>query len=500
MEIKEFVSGYTNHPVLFIGTGISLRYLNNSYTWDGLLSKISVDLYGDDREYLNLKYRNSKNGVFRYEEIAECLEVKFNEKLENEPEGDFKEINDKFFESMREHGEPLSRFKIYIAKLLSTLEYRDGIEEELIELKKARKNIGSIVTTNYDNLVQEIFEFNPLIGNDILLSNPYGSAYKIHGCVDDPSKIIITQSDYDNFESKYELIRSQLLSLFIHNPIIFLGYNIGDENIKAILKTVFTYVPSNSEIATKIKKNFLLVEYEQDSENIDIVAHDIDIEGFSTISINKIRTNNFSKVYEALSELNLPISAMDIRKFQSIAKEIYEGGNIKVSFTEDMDSLDNSDKVVAIGSKRTIQYNFQTISEMISNYFKIIEDSNDQLLLLINKQKISNNQYFPIFGFSQICTDIDEEIRLKKQQISKINGLIDNMSNICKNEYNSIQNVLLDEKIFPTNKAHAIIWGIWHNRIGLEEVFNYLKSSDEKKDISYKKILCVYDYKKYVIS
>lgn len=38
-----------------------------------------------------------------------------------------------------------------------------------------------------------MFSFNPLIGNDILLSNPYGSVYKIHGCISAPDKIIITE-------------------------------------------------------------------------------------------------------------------------------------------------------------------------------------------------------------------------------------------------------------------------------------------------------------------
>ncbi|ENW3566464.1 SIR2 family protein, partial [Neisseria gonorrhoeae] len=247
-----------------------------------------------------------------------------------------------------------------------------------------------------------IFEFNPLIGNDILLSNPYGSVYKIHGCVDDPSKIIITKKDYEKFKEKYELIRAQLLSLFIHNPIIFLGYNVGDENIKEILKTIFTYVEPNSPSANKIRRNFLLVEYEPESNNEDIVEHDIDITGFSTIRINKIKTDNFSQIYKALAELTLPISAMDVRKFQSIAKEIYTGGNIKVSFTEDMDNLNNSDKVVAIGSTKTISYNFQTTSEMMSNYFKIIEEENSQLLKLIDKHSIASTQYFPIYGFSRI--------------------------------------------------------------------------------------------------
>ena len=42
MNIKDFVSNFSNHPVLFVGAGLSLRYLKNAYTWDGLLKKISL--------------------------------------------------------------------------------------------------------------------------------------------------------------------------------------------------------------------------------------------------------------------------------------------------------------------------------------------------------------------------------------------------------------------------------------------------------------------------
>ncbi len=43
MDIREFISKYRNHPVLFIGTGFSLRYLSNSYTWDGLLKNLGAN-------------------------------------------------------------------------------------------------------------------------------------------------------------------------------------------------------------------------------------------------------------------------------------------------------------------------------------------------------------------------------------------------------------------------------------------------------------------------
>lgn len=54
MDIKDFVSKYHTHPVLFIGTGMSMRYLQKSYSWRGLLEQIVVDLTGNDEDFLNI--------------------------------------------------------------------------------------------------------------------------------------------------------------------------------------------------------------------------------------------------------------------------------------------------------------------------------------------------------------------------------------------------------------------------------------------------------------
>lgn len=369
--------------------------------------------------------------------------------------------------------------------------------EEIAELKKARKNIGSIITTNYDKMIEEMFSFNPLIGNDILLSNPYGSVYKIHGCISAPDKIIITEKDYCEFNEKYELIRAQLLSLFIHNPIIFIGYNIGDKNIKDILKTIFSYVDYSSKESKQIRDNFLLVEYEKNSDNTEVVEHDIDIEGFPTIRINKLKTDNFITLYQSISNLILPVSAMDIRKVQNVVREIYAGGSIKVSITEDLDKLKNSDKVLVVGSKNTIKYVFQTISEMMANYFEIIEESNAQLLTLINKQRIQCSQYFPVFGFSKICQDISNLQVLKKQQSEKINTLIKNAPQCCHKKYNNPNEVFADKTISQTNKTLAIICAIMNSNMDLASVKDYSQSFPNKQATEYRKILCAYDIKQY---
>lgn len=496
MNIKDYVSGFSNHPILFIGTGISLRYLKNSYTWDGLLRHVAYELSGNDEYYFDLKSESEYDGRYDYTKIATDLEKRFNHDLQKDRNGKFREVNDIFYKFMQ-NDVNCSRFKIYLSRLLKEANVKPEMQEEISELKKIRKNIASIITTNYDLFIEENFEFIPLIGNDILLSNPYGSVYKIHGCVSDPLRIIITQSDYSHFNRKYELIRAQLLSMFIHNPILFLGYGIGDENIKSILKTIFTYVEPNSDEADKIRRNFLLVEYEKGSDSLDVVEHDIDLEGYSTIRINKIKTDNFKEIYAALSALTLPVSAMDIRKVQNIVKEIYAGGDIKVNITEDLDSIKNSDKIIAIGSSKTIQYQYQTASEMMANYFKIIDESNFQLLELINKHTIQSAQYFPIYGFSKICNNIKRVSELKAQQDRKVEGALNSVPDSCKSNHSSIKEILDDANITKSSKINAILWLSNTGDIELDELEIFLRSFEDKSDTPYRKMLCIYDQKRY---
>jgi len=497
MEIQEFVSNFRNHPVLFIGTGISLRYLENSYDWDSLLEKICYDFKGNNEYYLDIKseceYEEEEG--YNFPKIATKVEEEFNKYLKSNRDGRFEEVNDIFYEEM-EKGNNISRFKIYLSRLLSGINIKQDKKNEIDKIRQVRKNIASVITTNYDSFIEEVFNFKPLIGNDILLSNPYGAVYKIHGCVTDPSKIIISEKDYDRFKEKYELIRAQLLSLFIHNPIIFLGYEISDPNIKRLLKTIFTYVEPNSEQARKIRENFLLVEYDEGSMSTSVVEHDVDIENLTTLRIYKIKTDNFASIYDSLSDLTLPVSAMDVRKVQKVVKEINTGGDIEVNISDDVDSLDNSDKILAIGSKETIEYRHQSPSEIIENYFSIVDDEKSKLLSLVNEQTIQVNRYFPAFAFSEIA-DIEEEERLRNQQIRKVESHLDSIHESCKSDNTTIDEIMRDESISSSNKIDAVMWSIMNERIELGEAELFLRDFEDKDDTPFRRLICAYDIKKY---
>lgn len=495
MDIKEFIASYRNHPVLFVGTGFSLRYLENSFSWNELLETVSFEVFGDDEFYYDIKAKYPVGNDFDLTKVAKDLEIKFNEKLSQDRNGKFKEINDIFYINMRNNIN-LSRFKIYISEMLSDLTFKSSMDLEIKDLKKMKKNIASIITTNYDGLIEEMFDFNPLVGNDILLSNPYGSVYKIHGCASKVASLIITESDYTNFNERYELIRAQLLSLFIHNPIIFLGYSVSDENIKNILRTIFSYVEPNTEQANKIRNNFLLVEYQSGSQSTEVIEHDIDIEGQATIRINKIKTDNFSELYRNIGELHLQASAMDIRKVQSVFMNIVSGGEIKVKITEDLDGLENSEKILAIGSKKSINYSYHNGTSILADYFKIIEESNFQVIQLINEITIQISQWFPIFGFSSVNDKVTKIDDLKAQQKDMIEKHIENLSHHCEKSHTNIKDIYADSTIIKSRKDDVLLWNIYQGNIDLDEVEAHLKGLKVKETL-YRKLLCFYDLKKY---
>lgn len=492
MNIKEFIKQYKNYPILFWGTGMSLRYLQNSYTWEKLLEMIAIEIR-DEEYFLELKGKYLTNGVCDYAKLAQDLEKDFEDYCHGDRNGKFKDINDKYFENIKQNIK-IPRLKLYIAKIFNDITIIPSASTEIAELKKAKKNISSIITTNYDCLIEKELGFKPLVGNDILLSNPYGAVYKIHGSSTTPSKIILTQEDYDSFNNRYELIRAQLLSLFIHHPIIFIGYSIADDNIKSILKTIFNYVEVNSEDAKKIRNNFLLIEYEKNSTNEDVVEHDIELDSNIRIRINKLKTDKFSIIYNAIEQLSLPVSVMDIRKVQNIVKEIYEGGDIKVSITDNLDELPNSEKILAIGKKENI-YIYKDANDMMIEYFYIIENRISGIIKGIEKLHISSLQFFPVFGFDSVCSDVANITTLKKQQRTRLVKVFKQYQSKCRSEPSRISDIQAEVAVSGLNME--IAYQIYSGKINLDEAKQYILDFQDKKSTDYRRLLTAYDYKKY---
>ncbi len=187
---------------------------------------------------------------------------------------------------------------------------------------------------------------------------------------------------------------------------------------------------------------------------------------------------------------------MDIRKVQKVWNEIKSGGDIEVKITEDLDQLKNGQMVLAVGSHKRVKYEFQTKPEMMQDYFKIVEEQNKQLIILLNKQKIQSSQFFPIFAFSQICPELDNIQLYKEQQKRKLLDHFERtFSNNCRNTNGSIAEILSDKSLSLSKKDDCIFHSHYENNISDEEVRIFLLTFEDKNSTAYRRLLCLYDYK-----
>ncbi|EJU16098.1 SIR2-like domain protein [Porphyromonas sp. oral taxon 279 str. F0450] len=513
MEISEFVSKFQTHPVLFLGAGISKRYCERAYSWDDLLETIALELSGDDRLYLEFKNhaKELSEGCI-FPKLASLLSTEIDNKLKvrvgpGSMLSDLeKNINAEFFAAVR-LDQKASRLKIWVKILLSPLEVRAEKEDEITLFQEACKNVASIVTTNYDTFIEEKLKFSPLIGNDILLSNPYQSVYKIHGCLTNPSSIILTDEDYKQFDNRYELIQAQLISLFIHNPIIFMGYGIQDENIQKLLSRIFSYVTPESELGKRVADNFLCVQFEEGSENTEVVREVFHIQQAGAqidISLNVLKTDDFASLYKALAKLQLPVEAIHLKRVEHAFLRIKLGGEIAVKLVGDLENVDNRELVLAIGPRDRIDVSLDKIyraTEAIQSYFEITEEFKSGMVILTDD--VNKKMCFPAKGMAYVFPEMERKDELCKQQNQLLNKEFNRIQTIsgCRSAHTNVDDILRDERIVASNKVKAIFYQVYKEEIALDDVraylYNRLQDSTASVPTDIRKLLCLYDVRKY---
>lgn len=63
--------------------------------------------------------------------------------------------------------------------------------------------------------------------------------------------------DYENFDRKLKYLSAKLLTIFVEHPIIFIGYGLGDVNIRKLFKEIAECL--TAEQLNKIKDNFIFI-------------------------------------------------------------------------------------------------------------------------------------------------------------------------------------------------------------------------------------------------
>ncbi len=160
----------TDHlPMLFIGSGMSIRYLGLE-NWEGLLRKFARLATDNDYAYemyvQQAKGLDCKDGLLP--KVAELIERDFN--LRWFKDDQFKESRE---QSVDEMSRSVSPFKIEIARYMrdKSREYNPQYAAEIQLFKQLEmRSIGGVLTTNYDSFIEDLFpSYTKYIGQEQLL-------------------------------------------------------------------------------------------------------------------------------------------------------------------------------------------------------------------------------------------------------------------------------------------------------------------------------------------
>lgn len=532
-QIENTISSFQQLPYLFVGTGLSMRY-SHAPGWNELLYSIWKIVNPDrkDRDYEKLRQKiemdvNSKFSDLTPEEqkhyvnpiLASTIETDFCALYFSSDYFDIaiftEEEND---DILIHHYNP---FKYYVAKKLGEINLDPSVPDynELQYLIQNRNKFAGVITTNYDTLLENIFnDFTVLIGQDsLLVANTLNifEIFKIHGCSSRPNSIVLNEKDYEYFNKKLKYLSAKLLTIFVEHPIIFIGYGLGDVNIRKLFCEIAECL--TAEQLEKIRDNFIFISPAFGGKE-SFGKKEI-IFGKNSILINEFVLDDYSIIYKSLTKIQSSMPVKLARKLQNmVCNYVYSADVQNNILFGDINSPDIDENKAAVYFGR-----IDTVTEMGFNYYKIDEILEDVLFnnkpYLVNPQliektfkNIRSNAGTTLLPIYKYINKLNYPISLIPSNYNIIHGYDDEdikptSSDIKKYIKKGItfHNIYDIETSFPLHipKQAANIKKFARN-ISTDELETYLKKYFYTKiyikhKSLFRKLIALYDYKKYAL-
>jgi len=504
-ELKEIFKRLKTKPILFVGSGLSRRYLNLP-DWQSLLTIYARKIIKDRFPYRVYERKAEKelqklhlDSTEKLPIIASLIKIDYEDRFFGED--DFENNLKVKYENDIQKG--CSPFKISLSDYFSLSNANtDAFLKEKDGFSKLVNKVSNIITTNYDTFLETQFTtYNIFIGQKDLLNKKMhriGNIFKIHGSSVDSDSLVITKEDYDLFRENQKFLTAKLLTFFIEYPTIFIGYGINDNNIISIFKDIKACMTPESE--AELSKKLLFIEYTENEEKQDII--NIEIAG---LRMTKVVLKDYNILYDAFNEIVEAIDVGYLKTLEDKIVQLIQTTDKKVNRVY-ADSLENHDfsadeLAVLVGhSSSVFNYGYESINllnicEDILFYQKnydangIIEKS-----ILSQKSRFSHSK-LPLYKYLSKYTGILDPFYANKiiNNIDDIYNKSDRNTNLYKNPENaissliredlnrSVYNVYLCLKALDINDVKAYVISIWDKRLGLKST-TYLT-----------KIVCVID-------
>lgn len=511
-QFKDHISKFSTSPFLFIGSGFSRRYLGLP-TWELLLIEICDELK------LPKPYNFYKsNADSQLPKVASLIGAEFNEIWWSSSEF---ENSRKNFESLAET--KYSPLKYEVAQKIGSrlhLEKNDLLDKEIKLLKKI--NIDGIITTNWDELLEQLFpDFNKFIGQEeLIFSELYsiGEIYKIHGCSSKPNSLVLTEEDYHAFEERNEYLAAKLLTIFIENPIIFIGYSLDDKNVQSILKSIIKCLTKDK--IEKLKDRLIFCQWNPDAAEPTIIDSTILISD-TVIPLKLITLSDYIDVFTVLANNKRKLPIKILRQMKGMVYDFVKSNSSKskIYVTDNLDDIENihdAEFVYGVGLKeRFAEVGIKGIELKDVLADVIIPRNWESKKIATLCLPYLNGKYIPFFkhlsaaGILSNEGKIDENIDISEfspEFIKKVNEV--NMETFYptgsyvkkKGEINKSFSSF-KELVTTGNHLHILMYTPLLNeeKIELVDLLNYLQQNiallnDSKLGTHFRKLICLYDY------
>jgi hypothetical protein len=318
-RIEGVISSMKSQPILFVGTGLSIRYFG-APNWEGLLEEMA------DTEAIEREYEYYDQTIDSKPKIASEFAEMYNYWAWEDGES-----------GGRDHYPPWvfsseAPTDIYLKYSVSDL-LRDKIPDGSPNIpKKHEKEIEllneiqphAVITTNYDTFLEDFVfpEYEPIIGQT-LVQEPFaniGEIFKIHGCVTRPAEIVLTEGDYEEFDEKKAYLSAKLLTFFTEHPVLIVGYEPNDPNVKRILSDV------NSVLSgTDRQPNIFLVDWEENLPDEGSFNQErlIDVGDGDQMVVNYIKASDFDWIFDSFASSG-EIKAINSKLLRKLLDNTYD--------------------------------------------------------------------------------------------------------------------------------------------------------------------------------
>ncbi|EHR3848630.1 TPA: SIR2 family protein [Listeria monocytogenes] len=513
------------YPIVFIGSGISKRYIKDFPTWSDLLQDYWSRIEEEKKFYT---FMRSIKRSSEFENLTEAdKEFKANTRVAAIIQERFDNL---FFEEKIKieglsiktaYEKHISPFKFDLSSKFKTYVQKNEMTEEIQTFTTFLSKAKVIVTTNYDPFIENLLTnigSSPsiYIGQKGFFdqTNDWAELYKIHGDVTDSESIVITEEDYKSYDNNSILISAKILANMIDSPIVFLGYSLTDRNVRKLLSDFASQLPN--EDVRKTTNRIAIVDYKKGEHNL---TEEMMRDQILDISYLLISTDNYNHFYKRISEIDEGLSPHEVLRYQKAIKNIVIAAGSKGKLDsvlvspEQMENLEEQIEhgkniVVALGNRKNI-FVFPDIISYLHDYLFASNELLPSIALSFVAKDGSKLTKTPFVRYLKendvLSLGLDEtiitKINNKIATTSSINDIKKSMSEYYKKEHSSL-NEILKVGYNQTKLINVIVYNI--QKLDINDLETYIKETafplfshsvkhktNLKSDL--RKLFCAYD-------